>query len=87
MSKADGQNYFRIEFSKSELPPLFDSRLFEMVEAEIHDSWVFSLEWDGSMKLGPAAWQVAGFWEDFMNHSDRAVDIYRSERDRIMGIR
>lgn len=83
-SQADGPNYFRVEFSKGELPPLFDSRLFEVMESEFHNSWVFSLEWDGSTTIGPADWNVPGFWDDFMNHEERAVEVYQSVRNRIM---
>jgi hypothetical protein len=83
--QADGPNRFRIEYSDSELPPLFDSRLFEILDSEFHASWELSLEWDGSITIGPAAWSVSGFWEDFMDGDGRAVEIYRSERARIMG--
>jgi hypothetical protein len=83
-SQSDGPNYFRIEFAENERPPLFDSRLFEVTDSKFHDLWVFLLGWDGSTTIGPAAWNVPGFWDDFMNNREQAVEVYRSIRDRIM---
>jgi hypothetical protein len=79
--QAEGPNYFRIEFRRGELPPLFDSRLFEVVEPKMHPSWTISAEWDGSLTMAPAAWQVPGFWEEFMDHSPGAIEIYERGRD------
>ncbi|MFB7894827.1 hypothetical protein ACFC1B_00650 [Streptomyces xiamenensis] len=83
-SQADGQNYFRIEYSENEIPALFDSRLFEMTDARIPSSWSPVLEWDGSVVLQPIAWSMSGFWEAFTDHDQWAVEIYRVERDRLM---
>ncbi|MGA5131371.1 hypothetical protein ACPCTO_16320 [Streptomyces olivoreticuli] len=82
--QSEGPNYFRIEFRRHELPPLFDSRLFEVVDPGMHPSWTVSAEWDGSLTLAPAAWQVAGFWDEFMNHSSEAVESYELERGLLM---
>jgi hypothetical protein len=82
--QSEGPNYFRLEYRRGGLPPLFDSRLFEVVDSEIHPSWTASAEWDGSLTMAPAAWQKAGFWDDFMNHSPKAVEIYELGRDLLM---
>ncbi|UQX03670.1 hypothetical protein [Streptomyces sp. RerS4] len=82
--QTDGPNYFRIEFRRGELPPLFDSRLFEVVDSEVHSSWTVSTEWDGSLTMAPAAWQVPGFWEEFMDHFPGAIEIYELGRDALM---
>ncbi|BDM70255.1 hypothetical protein HEK616_37420 [Streptomyces nigrescens] len=79
--QSDGPNYFRIEYRRGELPPLFDSRLFEVVAPGMHPSWTAHVEWDGSLTMGPAAWQEAEFWDDFMNHSPHAVEIYELGRE------
>ncbi|GGU55828.1 hypothetical protein [Streptomyces lavendofoliae] len=82
--QTDGPNYFRIEFRRGELPPLFDSRLFEVVDPEVHPSWTVSTEWDGSLTMAPSAWQVPGFWEEFMDHSPDAIEKYEIGRDSLM---
>ncbi|MFF3275200.1 hypothetical protein ACFYWU_30340 [Streptomyces chrestomyceticus] len=82
--QAEGPNYFRIEFHRGELPPLFDSRLFEVVDPELHPSWTASVEREGSITLAPAAWHAAGFWDDFMNHSPGAIETYELARNALM---
>lgn len=82
--QAEGANYFRIEFRRGELPPLFDSRLFEVVEPKMHPSWTLSIQWDGSLTIAPAAWQAPGFWEEFMDQSPGAIEIYELGRDVLM---
>ncbi|MHB9858884.1 hypothetical protein [Streptomyces sp. YIM S03343] len=82
--QTDGPNYFRVEFHRGELPALFDSRLFEVVDSDVHPSWTVSTVWDGSLKMAPAAWQVTGFWEELMDHSPDAIEIYEFDRDALM---
>ncbi|WP_328401194.1 hypothetical protein OHS70_26390 [Streptomyces sp. NBC_00390] len=82
--QTEGPNYFRIEFRRGELPPLFDSRLFEVVDRTMHPSWTTSVEWDGSLTIAPAAWQSPGFWEEFTEHSPGAIEIYEMGRDALM---
>ncbi|WP_157851471.1 hypothetical protein [Streptomyces monomycini] len=81
-SQSDGPNYFRIEFHRGELPPMFDSRLFEVVGPKMHPTWTACVGWDGSITLAPPAWQVAAFWEEFMNHSPEAVEAYETVSSR-----
>lgn len=78
--QSEGPNYFRIEFRRGEIPPLFDSRLFEVVDSGMHPSWTVSVEWDGSVTLAPAEWQVAGFWDGLMSHSPQAIETYEIGR-------
>ncbi|MFD5748640.1 hypothetical protein [Streptomyces sp. NPDC127033] len=82
--QAEGPNCFRIEFLRGELPALFDSRLFEVVDRGMHPSWVTSIEWDGSLTMAPAAWQAPDFWEGLMEHSPDAIEIYEAGRASLM---
>ncbi|MBW5481915.1 hypothetical protein [Streptomyces bambusae] len=82
--QSDGQNYFRIEHRPDDLPPLFDSRLFEVVDTEISPEWRISSGWDGSLRMAPGEWHVEGFWDEFMNHEPRAVEKYERCRDAML---
>ncbi|MCX2968321.1 MULTISPECIES: hypothetical protein [Streptomyces] len=82
--QVDGPNYFRIEYRRGELPPLFDSRLFELVDPRMHSSWTVSTEWDGSLTMAPAVWQVPGFWEEFIDHFPRAIEVYELGKNALM---
>jgi len=82
--QAAGPNYFRIEYRSGETPPLFDARLFEVVDPRLSPSWTVSSKGDGVLTMAPAAWQVPGFWEEFMEHSSRAIEIYELGRDALM---
>lgn len=83
--QVNGSNKFRIECADDEVPPLFDSRLFEVLDSSCASSWRLTIEWDGSLTLGPPAWAAAGFWEAVMDEEDQALEVYRRERDRILG--
>jgi hypothetical protein len=82
--QSDGQNFFRIEYSSNDLPPLFDSRLFEVVDDSIDPNWTIRIGWDGSVTIQPEAWQQEGFWEDFTNYDPHAVESYRHWRDVLL---
>lgn len=80
---ADGRNMFRIEVSSDELPPLFDSRLFEVTNGSIPSHWVVSVGVQGDITVGPAEWETTpGFWDAFIDGEPWAATLYRSERDK-----
>jgi hypothetical protein len=83
--QSDGPNHFRIDCSEDGIPPLFDSRMFEVLDYSCPSSWRPAIEWDGSITMGPPAWVAAGFWEDVMDENDQALEVYRYERGRILG--
>ncbi|MEE1941153.1 hypothetical protein V1L54_17375 [Streptomyces sp. TRM 70361] len=82
--QSDGQNYLRIEHRSDDLPPLFDSCLFEVVDAKISPVWRVSTGWDGSLRMAPEEWHAEGFWDDFMNHDPCAIEKYERCRDAIL---
>lgn len=81
-TQADGANKFRIEFSESELPSLFDSRLFEVSSGAIPKGWVIAQNWNGSLTLGPTEWARPEFWEAFMDHREWAIELYYAGRSK-----
>jgi len=81
-AQADGANKFRIEFSKRELPSLFDSRLFEISSGEIPNGWCVSRSRSGSLILGPEEWLRPGFWEAYVDHERWALDLYLVGRSK-----
>lgn len=83
--QAEGPNYFRIESKRDELPPLLDSRLFEVVDARMSPTWTARIGWDGSVSMEPSEWQRDTFWEDFTNGDAQAVEVYERCRDLLHG--
>jgi hypothetical protein len=82
-AQADGANYFRIEYSKRELPPIFDSRLFEVTSSSIPRCWGLYIVGDGSVAIRPAGWSTPGFWESLMDRDEWAIELYSSVRDDV----
>ncbi|MBW1596836.1 hypothetical protein [Streptomyces sp. JJ38] len=82
--QSDGPNYFRIETTRGEWPPLLDSRLFEVTDAQVSAIWTARIGWEGSVSLQPEEWQREGFWEDFTNHDLRAAESYDRYRDHLL---
>ena len=68
--------HFRIQTDRTGSPGLWDSRLFETVEADIPADWIASIDDAGNLTLGPAAWQRLGFWEDYFDGDPEAVRTY-----------
>jgi hypothetical protein len=78
---ADGRNLYRIEVYREQLPPLFDSRLFEIVDGSIPSHWTVSAGVQGDVTLGPKKWEAPGFWDAFIEGETWAVSLYEAERD------
>jgi hypothetical protein len=49
------------------------------------DTWVKETS-NGDISIAPKMWQRLGFWEDFYDGDRQAEDIFRDERDKILGI-
>lgn len=76
-----GQIQFRIEGRPpSDIPALHDSRFFEVADPAIPSGWAVELLAEGGCIMGPAAWQVAGFWEDYFSGVPAAVAVFRDVR-------
>lgn len=84
-AKSGKSNMLRIEYSNQELPALYDSRMFEVVSELIPVDWCVTSGVSGSLKFGPRAWIVPGFWEAFMDREPWAVDAYREGRIESIG--
>lgn len=82
---ADGRNMFRIEVFHDELPPLFDSRLFEVIDGQIPAHWSVSAGVRGDITVGPAGWETQGFWDAFIDGAPWAVSLYESEKNKSLG--
>ncbi|MGJ7907346.1 hypothetical protein ACOQFL_12795 [Actinopolyspora sp. H202] len=76
-----GANKFRIEVNCGEFPPLFDSRLFKVVDSTLSSAWTVSINWDGSVTMAPPDWQDTGFWENFSEYFDAAIESYEYWRN------
>ena len=79
-----GPSYFRIEHDPAEAPALFDARAFRMVSGALPSSWTAFLYGDGSVKFCPLSWQVADFWQAYLDRESWAVEAYGAERVRIL---
>ena len=79
-SRFGGPTFFRIAFAENETPALFDVRLFSVASPAVPSSWAIRLLSNGSMIVGPPAWQVDGFWEAFLDRRRWAVEAYLDGR-------
>ena len=82
-AQVGGANKIRVEISEEQLPPLFDSRLFELVSNRIPCVWEIHGKFDGSLVMRPGEWNSPGFWESLMDREQWAVEAYRSGRTKI----
>ncbi|MFI1763561.1 hypothetical protein ACH41H_16150 [Streptomyces sp. NPDC020800] len=78
---------FRIEFNESEDPALFDSRVFEVTSPSLPSSWRYFQFESGSFALRPEPWGESGFWEAFYDRDPRALEVYESEKQKILSQR
>jgi hypothetical protein len=76
---------FRIEVFHDELPPLFDSRLFEVSDGTVPSHWAVSAGVQGDITLGPTEWETPGFWDAFIDGEPWAAALYHSERNKSLG--
>ncbi|MFF8639006.1 hypothetical protein ACF052_33000 [Streptomyces pilosus] len=83
---ADGRNMFRVEVSSDELPPLFDSRLFEVTDGSIPACWCLFVGMRGDIVMGPEEWETnPDFWDSYIDGEPWAVALYQSGKEKSLG--
>ncbi|MEU3192477.1 hypothetical protein ABZ686_18005 [Streptomyces sp. NPDC006992] len=75
---------FRVEFSESEDPALFDSRAFKVTSSHLPTTWRYFHFDTGSFALRPEPWSIPGFWEAYYDRSPWAVEVYEAEKRKIL---
>lgn len=65
-------------------PSLWDSEMFQTVDGSIPSNWEAHVTGNGMLEIGPVAWLVPGFWEEFYNDERAAVRAYEKELEIIM---
>ncbi|WP_167503434.1 hypothetical protein [Streptomyces malaysiensis] len=75
---------FRIEFAESEKPALFDSRAFTVTSTVLPPTWRYANYETGPFTLCPEPWSRPGFWESYYDHEPSALEVYESEKQRII---
>ncbi|MFE2180125.1 hypothetical protein [Streptomyces sp. NPDC059455] len=75
---------FRIEFAESENPALFDSRVFTVTSTALPPTWRYANYETGSFTLCPEPWSRPGFWESYYDHEPSALEVYESEKQKII---
>lgn len=74
---------YRIKDDEGNVMP-FPSKIFEIISEEIPLNWVIYCEEDGSCSLLPKQWARNGFWDDYYNYEDSAVDSFKSEEKTML---
>ncbi|OGO16649.1 MAG: hypothetical protein A2Z14_09820 [Chloroflexi bacterium RBG_16_48_8] len=74
---------FRIISDDGRTPILADSRQFRVISGKIPSCWVANLAENGFIELAPRKWIRSGFWEDFFNGMQEALNDFEEERDKI----
>ncbi|QIB70559.1 hypothetical protein Ami103574_15215 [Aminipila butyrica] len=63
----------------------FPAKLFEITSEELSACWVVNKEKDGSYSILPKLWSRLGFWEDYYNDEDTAIDEFeKAEREMLL---
>lgn len=65
--------------TNKELPAIYDARQFEVVTNTIPSNWIVIQECDGIITFTPANWSIPGFWENFFDGDQNAIESYRKE--------
>lgn len=72
---------YRIKDNEGNVVP-FPAKLFEITSEKLPACWVISKEKDGSYSILPKLWSRAGFWEDYYNDDDIAIEEFeKAERE------
>lgn len=76
-----GKNIFYrlISDNSNNSPALYDSKQFEIVSDQLSSNWIISQSKRGVVYLGPAAWQISGFWENCYDGDGATLEIYKRE--------
>ena len=78
-----GRVDLRIASEQGGVPAVFDASLFVTTDESIPPTWRLRVADSGVVKLGPAEWLVAGFWERYFDDEPEALAAY----DRELGAR
>ncbi len=74
---------FRVEVP-GEDSALFDSRAFEVTSSSLPPTWKYFQFETGSFVLRPEPWNRLGFWESYYDREPHAVEIYETEKRKIL---
>ncbi|WP_159043399.1 hypothetical protein [Streptomyces sp. NBRC 110028] len=75
---------FRIEYIEGEGPALFDSRLFTVISSVLPPTWRYVQFETGSFALRPEPWSQPGFWESYFDHEPKALEVFETEKRKIL---
>ncbi|URM90811.1 hypothetical protein LUW75_13415 [Streptomyces sp. MRC013] len=84
LSHNGGGTAFRVEFITGEGPALFDSRVFTVTCHRLPPTWQYFQFETGSFALRPQPWSQVGFWESYYEHEAHALEIYETEKQKIL---
>ncbi len=83
-SSSGGETVFRVEFIAGEDSALFDSRAFTVTCHHLPPTWQYFQLDTGSFSLCPEPWNQVGFWESYYEHEAHALEIYETEKQKIL---
>ena len=75
---------FRIISDDEHTPILADSRQFKTISNDIPSGWIVNLPKEGFIELAPQKWTRLGFWEDFFNGEQEALNDFEEEKNKMM---
>jgi hypothetical protein len=74
----------RIETPNRRSPVLEDFRQFKIVSGYMPPSWTITTSEHGDLLFSPIEWVRMGFWEDFFNEEQKAINEYNNARLMIL---
>jgi hypothetical protein len=75
---------FRIISDDEQTPILADSRQFKIISNDIPRGWIVNLPKDNFIELAPQKWTRLGFWEEFFNGEQEALNDFEEEKSKMM---
>jgi hypothetical protein len=79
IASPDSRVSLRIDLG-SEPPGIFDSEMFESMDATIPSIWTAQVAPGGTLRLGPSRWLEPGFWEKYFDDDPAAVAVFEEDR-------
>jgi len=74
---------YRIKDNDGVVKP-FPAKLFEITSGNLPTCWVVYEEKDGSYSILPKIWARVGFWEDYYNDDDTALEEFlKAEKEML----
>lgn len=68
---------FRI-LSDHGTPGLFNSRVFNIIEASMPSDFIFRTDLSGNIEIGPSSINFQGFWESFFNDDESSRRLFKT---------